>query len=196
MRFQSNPKSAATITRKSSNSIQLLKIPSRRRSRIAAILNRIKLIHKQRNRLINFHRPIIEQTGSTPPQFTLKEIKMEILILHIPSNHLPSVLRHDRIESPTGGTVEISHREQFQPALLVLWVVPKDIVAANGDVVVAGELNHGVGNGVIDMAGRLLGAVPFHFVLERGGGEAGEKPVLVGGIVENVAVDGAADWET
>lgn len=53
-------------------------------------------------------------------------------------------------------------------------------MAANGDVVVAGELNHGVGNGVIDMAGRLLGAVPFHFVLERGGGEAGEKPVLVG----------------
>lgn len=75
-------------------------------------------------------------------------------------------------------------------------VVPKDVVAANGDVVPLGELDHGVRYRVIDMALCLLGAVPLHFVLESGGVEAGAEPVLVWDVVENVAVDGAADWET
>lgn len=69
-------------------------------------------------------------------------------------------------------------------------------MATDGDVVLFGEVDHGVRDGVIDPAWGLLVAVPFHFVLESGGGEAGEEPVLVRGIVENVAVDGAADWET
>ena len=68
-------------------------------------------------------------------------------------------------------------------------------MATDGDVMLLSELDHGVRYGVIDMSLRPLGAVPLHFILESGGGEAGEEPVLVGGVVENVLVDGAADME-
>ncbi|KAK1323404.1 hypothetical protein QJS10_CPA02g00394 [Acorus calamus] len=119
-----------------------------------------------------------------PTKLVFKEGEMQVLVHDVPTDHLTSVSRDDRGNSPLYGLSQLIGGKSSHPAELILGVVPQDVVAADGDPMLLSKCDHRVRERVVFLAGDILRTVPLHLVLKYCHFESRGEPALVGHVVD------------